>query len=58
MAKIVAYRLIYALILLLIASFAVFYGMRLAPGDVADVLSGHPTGQLTAERIREDLGLN
>lgn len=58
MAKIVAYRLLYALILLLIASFAVFYGMRLAPGDVADVLSSHPTGQLTEDRVREDLGLN
>ncbi|CAN5542400.1 ABC transporter permease [soil metagenome] len=58
MARIIAYRSIYALILLMIASFAVFYGMRLAPGDVADVLSSHPTGQLTVERIREDLGLN
>jgi peptide/nickel transport system permease protein len=58
MARLIAYRTIYALILLLIASFAVFYGMRLAPGDVADVLSSHPTGQLTVERIREELGLN
>jgi peptide/nickel transport system permease protein len=58
MARTIAYRLIYALVLLLIASFAVFFGMRLAPGDVADVLSSHPTGQLTVERVREDLGLN
>lgn len=58
MARIVAYRTLYALVILIIASFAVFYGMRLAPGDVADVLSSHPTGQLTAERVREDLGLN
>ena len=58
MARIVAYRTLYALVILIIASFAVFYGMRLAPGDVADVLSSHPTGQLTVERVREDLGLN
>jgi len=58
MARIIAYRTIYALILLVAASFAVFYGMRLAPGDVADVLASHPTGQLTVGRIREDLGLN
>lgn len=58
MTRSIAHRSLYALVLLLIASFAVFAGMRLAPGDVADVLSSHPTGQLTAERIREDLGLN
>jgi ABC-type dipeptide/oligopeptide/nickel transport system permease component len=58
MFRIVVHRTIYALILLLIASFAVFCGMRLAPGDVADVLASHPTGQLTVERIREDMGLN
>jgi peptide/nickel transport system permease protein len=58
MARIVVYRIIYAILLLIAASFIVFYGMRLAPGDVADVLSSHPTGQLTVERIREDLGLN
>jgi peptide/nickel transport system permease protein len=58
MARIVVYRSLYALVILLISSFAVFYGMRLAPGDVADVISSHPTGQLTIERVREDLGLN
>jgi peptide/nickel transport system permease protein len=58
MARTIAYRTAYALILLVAASFVVFYGMRLAPGDVADVLSSHPTGQLTVERVREDLGLN
>lgn len=58
MARIVVYRTLYALVILLISSFAVFYGMRLAPGDVADVISSHPTGQLTVERVREDLGLN
>lgn len=58
MTRIVVYRTLYALVILFIASFAVFYGMRLAPGDVADVISSHPTGQLTAERIREELGLN
>jgi peptide/nickel transport system permease protein len=58
MARIVVYRTLYALVILLIASFAIFYGMRLAPGDVADVISSHPTGQLTVERVREDLGLN
>ncbi|MEZ4499253.1 MAG: ABC transporter permease [Thermomicrobiales bacterium] len=58
MARTIAYRSLYAVILLLASSFLVFYGMRLAPGDVADVLSSHPTGQLTVERIREDLGLN
>ncbi len=58
MARIIAYRSLYAVLLLIAASFLVFYGMRLAPGDVADVLSSHPTGQLTVDRVREDLGLN
>ena len=58
MQRIAVHRAFYALILLLIASFAVFYGMRLAPGDVANVLASHPTGQVNVERIREDLGLN
>ncbi len=58
MARTIAYRTIYSFVLLVAASFAVFYGMRLAPGDVADVLSSHPTGQLTVDRIREELGLN
>ena len=58
MARTIVYRSLYAALLLIAASFLVFYGMRLAPGDVADVLASHPTGQLTVERIREDLGLN
>ncbi|MGD9711050.1 MAG: ABC transporter permease [Thermomicrobiales bacterium] len=58
MARTIAYRSLYAVLLLVAASFLVFYGMRLAPGDVADVIASHPTGQLTVERIREDLGLN
>jgi peptide/nickel transport system permease protein len=58
MARIVLHRSLYAIVILFIASFAVFYGMRLAPGDVADVLQSNPTGQLTIERVREDLGLN
>ncbi len=58
MARTIVYRVLYALVLLLAASFLVFYGMRLAPGDVADVLASHPTGQLTVDRIRDDLGLN
>lgn len=58
MVKPIVYRSLYAVLLLIAASFLVFYGMRLAPGDVADVLASHPTGQLTVERIREDLGLN
>jgi len=58
MARIVLHRAIYALVILFISSFVVFYGMRLAPGDVADVLESHPTGQLRIERVREDLGLN
>lgn len=57
MARTIAYRCLYAVVLLLASSFVVFYGMRLAPGDVADVIASHPTGQLTVERIREDLGL-
>ncbi|MBX3069445.1 MAG: ABC transporter permease [Thermomicrobiales bacterium] len=58
MARTIAYRGFYAVLLLVASSFIVFYGMRLAPGDVADVIASHPTGQLTVERVREDLGLN
>lgn len=58
MARFVFHRTLYALLLLFIASLAIFYGMRVAPGDVADVMSNPLNSVYSAQNLREKLGLN
>lgn len=58
MLTFIAHRALYALILLFVASVVIFYGMRLAPGDVADVVASPLNSYGTVENLRERLGLN
>lgn len=58
MVTFIIHRTLYALILLFIASVAIFLGMRATPGDVADVVASPLNTYGTAENLRERLGLN
>jgi peptide/nickel transport system permease protein len=58
MLTFIVHRALYALLLLFVASVVIFYGMRLAPGDVADVIASPLNTYGTAENLREQLGLN
>ena len=51
-------RFVYAIFLLFIASLFVFYGLRVAPGDVTDYIRTVTSGQEFGETLREQLGLN
>jgi ABC-type dipeptide/oligopeptide/nickel transport system permease component len=51
-------RFVYALVLLFVASILIFYGLRVAPGDVTAAIVS-PTGtELLEQNIREKLGLD
>lgn len=51
-------RFVYALILLFVASILIFYGLRVAPGDVTEAIVS-PTGtELLKQNVREQLGLD
>lgn len=39
MLRFIVYRSLYALLLLFVASVVIFYGLRVAPGEVTDVLT-------------------
>ena len=58
MAAYVLRRFAYAVLLLFIASLLIFYGLRLAPGDVTDYLRTITTTEEFEANIREQLGLN
>ena len=51
-------RVIQAIPVLLIASVAVFFVLRLVPGDPASALAGENASEERVDEIREDLGLN
>lgn len=58
MLRYAARRLPSALLVLLLASVAIFPILRLAPGDPAVVLAGPDPTPLVIESIRQELGLN
>ena len=58
MAKFILRRFLYALLLLLIASILIFYGLRVAPGDVTGSIVSVTGGQQLVSEVRERLGLN
>jgi peptide/nickel transport system permease protein len=58
MATYILRRFIYAIFLLFIASLFVFYGLRVAPGDVTDYIATVTSGQELRDTLREQLGLN
>jgi len=51
-------RLLQAIPVLLISSFAVFLVLRLVPGDPAEAIAGQDATPEQVEQIREQLGLN
>ena len=58
MAKFILKRFLYALLLLLIASVLIFYGLRVAPGDVTGSIVGVTGTEVLVNDIKERLGLN
>jgi peptide/nickel transport system permease protein len=58
MIRFVLRRLPSALLVLIVASVAVFFVLRLAPGDPAVTLAGPDADQEVVNNIREQLGLN
>ncbi len=58
MAAYILRRFIYAIFLLFIASALVFYGLRVAPGDVTDFLVSPTATEILETNIRERLGLD
>jgi ABC-type dipeptide/oligopeptide/nickel transport system permease component len=58
MAKFIVRRFLYALLLLLVTSVLIFYGLRVAPGDVTGAAVSITGGQELVNQVRERLGLN
>src|SRR5436190_24365309 len=54
----VLHRTLYAVLLLFIASVVIFYGLRVAPGDVSDVITNPATRAQLLESVRIRLGLD
>lgn len=58
MATFIFRRFLYALLLLFVASALIFYGLRVAPGDVTDFLVSATRTEILVTNIRERLGLD
>jgi peptide/nickel transport system permease protein len=58
MTKFILRRFLYALLLLLVASILIFYGLRVAPGEVTGTVVSVTGGQQLVNEVRERLGLN
>jgi peptide/nickel transport system permease protein len=58
MLTFIIHRTLYALLLLFVASIVIFYGLRVAPGSVEDVLTNPVNREFLAPQLREKLGLD
>ena len=58
MAKFILKRFLYALLLLVVASVLIFYGLRVAPGDVTGSIVSVTGTEVLVNDIKERLGLN
>jgi peptide/nickel transport system permease protein len=58
MLTFIVHRALYSLILLFIASVVIFYGLRVAPGEVTDILTNPVNRVFLIENLEEKLGLN
>ncbi|MCI5075602.1 ABC transporter permease [Oricola sp.] len=56
--KLVARRLLYGVLTLLVVSFLIFIAVELLPGDIAEAVLGQGATQETVAAMREQLGLN
>lgn len=58
MLTFIVHRTLYSLLLLFIASVVIFYGLRVAPGEVTDILVNPVNRVFLIENLEEKLGLN
>jgi ABC-type dipeptide/oligopeptide/nickel transport system permease component len=58
MTTFVVRRLAYSLVLLFFASLLVFYGLRLAPGDIVSAIAGPTTTKVFRTTLTKQLGLD
>jgi ABC-type dipeptide/oligopeptide/nickel transport system permease component len=58
MAKFILRRFAYAVVLLFVASILIFYGLRVAPGDVTAAMVSATGTEVLKKNIRERLGLD
>lgn len=58
MLRFIVYRTLYALLLLFVASVVIFYGLRVAPGEVTDVLTNAVNRIYMVDNLNEKLGLD
>ena len=58
MAIFILRRFLYALLLLLVASVLIFYGLRVAPGDVTEAIVSATRTEVLVTNVKERLGLN
>lgn len=58
MLKFVVHRALYSIFLLFIASVVIFYGLRVAPGEVTDIITNPANRSFMIENLEEKLGLN
>src|SRR5215207_7692583 len=58
MLRFIVYRSLYALLLLFVASVVIFYGLRVAPGEVTDVLTNAVNRIYMVDNLNEKLGLD
>jgi ABC-type dipeptide/oligopeptide/nickel transport system permease component len=58
MLRYILQRTLYGILLLFLASVVIFYGLRVAPGDITDVVTNPANRAFMVENVREKLGLN
>lgn len=58
MLRFIIHRTIYAVFLLFVASVVIFYGLRVAPGEVTDILTNPANRSFMIDNLREKLGLD
>jgi peptide/nickel transport system permease protein len=58
MLTFIVHRALYSLLLLFIATVVIFYGLRVAPGEVTDILTNPVNRVFLMENLEEKLGLN
>ena len=54
----IIHRTLYGILLLFIASIVIFYGLRVAPGSITDVLTNPLNREALAPQLRDQLGLD
>ena len=58
MLRFIVQRTLYGTLLLFIASVVIFYGLRVAPGEVTDILTNPANRAFMVDNLREKLGLD